>query len=687
LEAAGTSRSIGRRLTLTVIATTALAVALACAGFAAFRIQESRAELLASFTSLAELIGFNSMLPLVSGDASAVESALLALLSNDSIEGAAVYAGDRSRFARFVRDYERGPDLPNRAPHAGHRIDGDSLVVVREISAGGEVVGSVLVRASMEPLRSQLLETAGVAGGAFVLCLAPALIATTRLRRELAAPLAQLARGAERLSAGDLAASVSLARDDEIGVVGQAFDRMAAGLRHVMREVSASAHDVLTGARTLQDASRRVQQHSDTQRSSVARTSQAIERMEVSLEGVARATERLADATAGAAASTTQVQASTAQVAENMSELFALIEDTTSAIAESLESIREVGANAEHLDGASGRVANTIERLRDVIRSVEEAASHGLALAEQTAAEAQRGDRAVEETVSAMGSIDARFNALQAAIADLARRSTAIGEVVEVIEQVTAETNLLSLNASIVAAQAGEHGRTFGVVASQIGRLAERTASSSGEIAALVRAVQQSTRQAVQAATEGMESVGEGVKRSREAGEVLSSIIATSGEAAENVRRIALAAESQSAAVREVEVAFQGVRDGMSRIRIAVGEQRTAAGRVHDAMRRTSEVASLVQRATTEQTGAVGRIARAAEEIHEVTGEVREVTEAQSRDARQIIHALGLFGEIAARTGDEVRSVQKVTEKLGDRAEALEQVLGGLRLDAREVGS
>jgi methyl-accepting chemotaxis protein len=110
-------------------------------------------------------------------------------------------------------------------------------------------------------------------------------------------------------------------------------------------------------------------------------------------------------------------------------------------------------------------------------------------------------------------------------------------------------------------------------------------------------------------------------------------------------------------------------------------------GQVHEAMQRTSEVAGLVQRATTEQTQAVTRIARAAEEIHGVTGDVREVTEAQSRDARQIIHALGLFGEIATRTGDDVRAVQQVIDRLGDRAEALERVLGTLHLDAKEVSS
>ena len=76
-------------------------------------------------------------------------------------------------------------------------------------------------------------------------------------------------------------------------------------------------------------------------------------------------------------------------------------------------------------------------------------------------------------------------------------------DVVGTIDRVAAETNLLSLNASIVASQAGEHGRAFAVVASRIGLLAERTTRLTSEIGSLVRSVQSSTAQAVQAAAEG----------------------------------------------------------------------------------------------------------------------------------------------------------------------------------------
>jgi methyl-accepting chemotaxis protein len=647
-------------------------------------MQTSRSAMLTGFESLAEMIGFNAMLPLVSGDPASVETTLLALTSNAAVEAAAVYDADGALFARFARDYEGATPLPARAPAPGTRADGTALNLARAIEAGGEKIGTVLLRVSTAPLRRQLAGSAFVAFGAFVLCLAPALVAASRLRRHLSVPLAALAASAERVSAGDFRARVGLSRDDEIGVLGDAFDAMAARLRDLIGEVTQSARDVVDGMRTLGDASRRSREQAETQRASVDRTAIAIGRTESSLEAVGKATQRLAECTGGAASSAGQVDASTRHVRQSIDELFGLIEETASALAEAVESIRQVGSNAEHLDAASARASDSVGDLSASVGSVADAASHGLELAQETAAGAERGHRAVLETIDAMTAIDARFTALHSAVGELAERSSAIEDVVGTIERVAAETNLLSLNASIVASQAGDHGRAFAVVASRIGLLAERTTRLTSEIGSLVRSVQSSTEQAVQAAAEGSRSVAVGVKLSHEAGDVLARIMAAAADSAHDVKRIAEASAEQAGALGGVAAAFREVREGMLQIRSAVAEQSTATGRLNQNMQHTRDVADRVQRATGEQSSAVTHIAHAIEEIHAVTGQVGEVTAAQSTDARQILRALELFREIAGRNVQDAQSVQEVIERLGQRADALGLALGGLVLEETE---
>jgi methyl-accepting chemotaxis protein len=681
------SSSIGWRITLTVMATTACALAIACGGFAVHLIQSTRAALVSDLASLADVIGFSAMMPLAANDAALVEATLLALVDHDGIEAAAVYARDRRLFARFVRDYEGAPRLPEHAPALGSRAQDGGLVVVRSIEAGGEQIGSVLLRRSTPPLWGQIGGTFGVSAGAFALCLVPALLGVRRLRRDLAAPLGELARGAERLAAGDLGATVSLQRSDEIGLLGEAFDRMASHLRGLLSELSAGAGDVLASTRTLADASRRSRNEAETQRSSVERTVEAIARIESSLGAVSGATEKLGEATSATAASASQVQASTHQVRDSTRVLFELIQETAAALDQCVASIRHIGERIEQLEQASERTNRSLEHARDSIRRVDEAATRGLELSRGTADSAVSVKQATDETVAAMGAIDSRFQVLQSSIANLGSRSAAIGDVVEVIDQVAAETKLLSLNASIVATQAGQHGRAFNVVAGQIATLAERTAASSREITQLIRSVQASARQAVQAAEEGSGSVSEGVRRTRGAAEALAQIIASAGESSSNVSGIADASRRQSQALREVEDAFRGVREVLAQIGRAVGEQRRAAGRVHEAMERTSEVTEQVERAGAEQVHAVERIAAAAHETEALTAQVSASTLEQSRDSRQVIQALGLFRDIAGRTVDNAEDIQRVVELLGRRAETLAGVLRRTQLEAPEEGA
>ena len=84
-------------------------------------------------------------------------------------------------------------------------------------------------------------------------------------------------------------------------------------------------------------------------------------------------------------------------------------------------------------------------------------------------------------------------------------RSDEIGKILNVIDDITDQTTLLALNAAILAAQAGEHGKGFSVVAEEIKDLAERTAFSTQEIGSLIQSVQEEVKGTVQAMGERTE--------------------------------------------------------------------------------------------------------------------------------------------------------------------------------------
>jgi methyl-accepting chemotaxis protein len=86
---------------------------------------------------------------------------------------------------------------------------------------------------------------------------------------------------------------------------------------------------------------------------------------------------------------------------------------------------------------------------------------------------------------------------VEQSILSLAEKSRAIGEIIEVIQGISAQTSLLALNAAIEAARAGEHGRGFGVVAEEVKKLAEQSSESVNNIQHIISEVQSSIDQSV----------------------------------------------------------------------------------------------------------------------------------------------------------------------------------------------
>jgi methyl-accepting chemotaxis protein len=208
--------------------------------------------------------------------------------------------------------------------------------------------------------------------------------------------------------------------------------------------------------------------------------------------------------------------------------------------------------NAQTQSGQTNRIAAAAEQMTSTISEIGQNAE-GAALASRKSADmAAQGGVVMQSAATTMERIAAATEDVSKKMNSLAHRSTEIGKVVAVIQEISEQTNLLALNAAIEAARAGEHGRGFAVVAGEVRRLAERTKGATEEIAGTIHSIQQETRETVDVMAHSHEAVESGMRDTANARNSLELIITSSREVEFQTQMIATASTEQAAASREI---------------------------------------------------------------------------------------------------------------------------------------
>jgi twitching motility protein PilJ len=183
---------------------------------------------------------------------------------------------------------------------------------------------------------------------------------------------------------------------------------------------------------------------------------------------------------------------------------------------------------------------------------VDASASRSADAARQTLIVTAQGTLAVQNSIAGMDGIREQIQETSKRIKRLGESSQEIGEIVDLISDITEQTNVLALNAAIQAASAGEAGRGFSVVAEEVQRLAERSADATKQIGLLVKAIQNDTHDAVAAMEQTTQGVVEGAKLADAAGQSLHEIEQTTHELAGLVNSISVSTQMQTEMAREL---------------------------------------------------------------------------------------------------------------------------------------
>jgi methyl-accepting chemotaxis protein len=201
---------------------------------------------------------------------------------------------------------------------------------------------------------------------------------------------------------------------------------------------------------------------------------------------------------------------------------------------------------------AATSMASAVEALSVSIEQVGESAAEAYSVSQNASVQAVEGGHIIEKTAGEMELVAAAVNKTSGTIRELENFSSQISTIVQVIKEISEQTNLLALNAAIEAARAGEQGRGFAVVADEVRKLAERTCMSTQEITGMIDKIHEGTQEAVREMEAGVARVSDGVRLATSAGQSVTAIRSSSEQAARVVEDISKALKSQSTSAKEV---------------------------------------------------------------------------------------------------------------------------------------
>ncbi|WP_339832296.1 methyl-accepting chemotaxis protein [Paenibacillus sp. FSL R7-0272] len=297
-----------------------------------------------------------------------------------------------------------------------------------------------------------------------------------------------------------------------------------------------------------------------------------------------------------------QVNDGAERVAASSEELTASTEQTAIANEQVATTMGEI---ATGMDAQVRMVSEGFQTMNELATGFRQVAENTTVVSEKAAeasAQTISGSESIRTAVGQMNSIQNTVSSLAGVIEELSKHSTDIVKMVDAISEISAQTNLLSLNAAIEAARAGEHGRGFQVVATEVRKLSEQSAQSAGEIVGLVSSIETGMRNAAHSMSVVSSEVQEGIQLVHQAGSTFDHIRTSVSGVAGQAQEVSASIEQMNAGVEQINASMKSIMDvtenaaaGTEEVSATTEEQLSAMQEIASAANDLSSMAEMLQ--------------------------------------------------------------------------------------------
>ena len=239
--------------------------------------------------------------------------------------------------------------------------------------------------------------------------------------------------------------------------------------------------------------------------------------------------------------------------------------DSTNLLIESITRISttasQLATSASETSSSISEVTTTVEEVKQTSQVASEKAEYVAQSADSTTRISHAGKQATENTMLGIDRIKKEMNAIAESTVQLSAQTKSIEDIINTVSDIADQSNILSVNAAIEAAKAGEHGKGFSVVAQEVKSLANQSKEATNQVRGILNDIQKATSTAVMATERGTKSVAEAIELSEQAGDAIDRLSDRVTESSEAAMQITASNQQQLSGMDQLSQAMESIND------------------------------------------------------------------------------------------------------------------------------
>jgi len=502
------------------------------------------------------------------------------------------------------------------------------------------------------------------------------------INKNIKKPITEINSALARADKGGLTVRRNNAGCLEISVLNDSINSLSEQFRGIMGQIFSNIKNLTMEIRQTEKVIRGILETVNTQISGTEAVISSFKETDEQKKLIIETMRNLSEFSEDNVSSITEINASINEITDRTKELFRSSNSAYSAVVEMSEAAKTLSVNTEALSVSTEQTTASVEEmagnLKEIGKGTRESANLTVKLRELASGV---GMISVADAMEGMESIAASVAKSRDLVKGLKTKSLDIEMVISVIADINKKTNLLSLNAAILASQAGEHGKGFSVVADEIKMLADETAASAKKIVVIIESTQKDIAAALKVAEESLQIVDTGNSLVVNMGEVFREVIDIARSSSETAKKIQHATEEQVAGVTQISRTMEMLWGIVENVAKATNKQEKGSESLMNLSEEIKRISEDIKRGMEEQNKGINMISKNLELEND---KIRHISDAESNQIgadKELLLALENIKKRGKNLHDDSEEMRASFRRCLEEAETLLNRMKGFGLE------